>query len=125
VWAIPRGANGDDVIGGYHVPAGAMVFAAPYLAHRHPDFWPDPERFDPTRFTPEQAATRHSCAYLPFGAGPRHCIGYNFAMQEGLLVLATIAQQYRLRLVPGHPVVPHSAITLSPQYGLRMILEPR
>jgi cytochrome P450 len=125
VWAIPRGTLGDDAIGGYDIPAGSMMFPAPYLAHRHPAFWDDPERFDPTRFTPERVAARPAGAYLPFGAGPRACIGQNFAMQEALLVLATVAQRYRLRLVPGHPVVPHSAITLSPRYGVRMTLAAR
>ena len=125
VWAIPRGAAGPDTLGGYSIPAGSMVFPAPYLAHRHPDFWTDPERFDPERFTPEHAAGRAPCSYLPFGAGPRACIGQNFAMQEALLVVATVAQQYRLRLVPGHPVVPHSAITLSPQHGVLMTLAQR
>jgi cytochrome P450 len=125
VWAIPRGTIGDDEIGGYHIPAGSMMFPAPYLAHRHPDFWDNPERFDPTRFTPERVAARPAGAYLPFGAGPRGCIGHNYAMQEALLVLATVAQRYRLRLAPGHPVVPHSAITLSPKYGVRMTLAAR
>ena len=125
VWAIPRGAVADDVIGGYAIPAGSMVFPFTYAAHRHPQVWPEPERFDPGRFAPEVTAARPACSYLPFGAGPRACIGQTFALQEALIVLALVAQRYRLRLAPGQLVVPHSAITLGPQGGLHMTVQRR
>jgi len=125
VWAIPRGAVADDAIGGFRVPAGSMVFPFTYAAHRHPDVWPEPERFAPTRFAPEARDTRPSCSYLPFSAGPRACIGQNFALQEALVVLALVAQRYRLRVAPSQLVVPYSAITLGPRGGLRMTLHRR
>src|SRR5205807_8620728 len=96
-----------------------------YVTHRHPEFWENPEGFDPGRFEPERAAGRHRFAYLPFGAGPRKCVGESFGMLEMQLVLATIAQRYQLDLVPGHPVVPQPAISLRPRYGMWMTLRPR
>ncbi|MCI0579802.1 MAG: cytochrome P450 [Chloroflexi bacterium] len=100
-WGLMRLSEAADQIGGYDLPARTYVVISPYLTHRHPAFWPDPERFDPERFTPEQIAGRPRYAYIPFGGGPRQCIGNTFAMVEAQLVLATVAQLYRLRLVPG------------------------
>ncbi len=80
--------------------------------------------FDPERFTPERSAGRPHYAYFPFGGGPRQCIGNNFAMMEAQLILATVAQRYRLRLVPGHPVEPQALVTLRPRYGLAMTVDP-
>jgi cytochrome P450 len=115
----------DDEILGHRIPAGADVLVLPWLLHRKPQLWENPERFDPERFTPERSAERPRFAYLPFGGGPRICIGAAFAMTEAILILATIAQRYRLHLKPGHPVEPQGLITLRPRYGLKMILEPR
>jgi cytochrome P450 len=115
----------DDEILGHRIPAGADVLVLPWLLHRKPQLWENPERFDPERFTPERAAERPRFAYLPFGGGPRICIGAAFAMTEAILILATIAQRYRLHLKPGHPVEPQGLITLRPRYGLQMILERR
>jgi len=115
----------DDEILGHRIPAGADVLVLPWLLHRKPQLWDNPERFDPERFTPERAAERPRFAYLPFGGGPRICIGAAFAMTEAILILATIAQRYRLHLKPGHPVEPQGLITLRPRYGLQMILERR
>ena len=95
------------------------------MLHRHRALWDAPERFDPERFSPERSAGRPRFAYMPFGAGPRICIGARFAMTEACLILAAIAQRYRLRLVPGFPVEPQGLITLRPRYGLRMMLERR
>jgi cytochrome P450 len=115
----------DDEILGHRIPAGADVLVLPWLLHRKPQLWENPERFDPERFAPERAAERPRFAYLPFGGGPRICIGAAFAMTEAILILATIAQRYRLHLKPGHPVEPQGLITLRPRYGLQMILERR
>jgi cytochrome P450 len=114
----------DEVLG-YRIPAGAEVLVMPWLLHRKPSLWDNPERFEPERFSPERVAARPRFAYLPFGAGPRICIGAVFAMTEAVLILATIAQCYRLRLKPGYLVEPQGLITLRPRYGLRMTLERR
>ncbi len=107
---------------GHRIPAGSAVLIAPWLLHRKPAIWENPERFDPERFSPERSGARHRFAYIPFGAGPRICIGMAFAMTEAVLILATIAQRYRLRLKAGHPVEPQGLITLRPRYGMRMHL---
>jgi cytochrome P450 len=125
VWIFPRGTIDDDQLGGYDIPAGSLVFLCPYLAHRHPDFWEQPETFDPDRFMPERFDDRTRAAYVPFGAGPRACLGNHYALQEAVLVVALFAQRYRFRLLPGHRVEPQSAITLYPAGGLPMLLEPR
>ncbi len=124
-WGFSRQALEADVIGGYPLPAGWLVFVLPYVMHRLPAYWDDPDRFDPTRFTPERTAARPKFVYLPFGAGPRQCIGNQFAMVEAHLIIATLAQRYRLRLVPGHRVEPWPLITLRPRYGIKMVIEPR
>jgi cytochrome P450 len=115
----------DDNILGHRIPAGSDVLVLPWLLHRKPQLWDNPDRFDPERFTSERVAARPRFAYLPFGAGPRICIGAAFAMTEAVLILATIAQRYRLHLKPGHPVEPQGLITLRPRHGLKMMLEPR
>src|ERR1700683_2297915 len=114
-----------DEILGHRIPAGAAVLIMPWLIPRQPQLWEDPERFDPERFAPERAVERPRFAYIPFGAGPRICIGAAFAMTDAILILATIAQRYRLRLKAGHPVEPQGLITLRPRYGMQMILERR
>lgn len=124
-WGLSRVALAPDEIGGYHVARNWLVFVIPFVMHRHPAYWPDPERFDPERFTPEQTAARPKFVYLPFGAGPRQCIGNQFAMIEGHLLLATLAQRYRLELVPGSRVEPWPLITLRPRHSLRMWIRPR
>ncbi len=124
-WTIGRQSIELDTVGGYTMPAQANLIVPIYVIHRDPRWWPEPERFDPERFTAEQIATRHKFAYLPFGGGPRLCIGNNFAMMEAQLVLATIAQRYRLRLQPDHPVQPKPVVMLSTSHGLPMLLEPR
>jgi cytochrome P450 len=96
-----------------------------YVTHRNPTLWADPERFDPERFTPEAVAARHRFAYLPFGGGPRICIGNAFAMAEAQVILATVAQRYRLRLADNRRVEPIGLITLRPKDGLWVALEPR
>jgi cytochrome P450 len=124
-WIIGRNALEADQIGGYDIPAGSTVVLSPYVTHRHPDFWVNPEGFDPERFTPERSRGRPYFAYFPFGGGPRLCLGNNFALLEARLALATVAQRYRLELVPGHPVEPEPLVTLRPRHGLLMTLRPR
>jgi cytochrome P450 len=117
-WLIGRSPRADDEIAGYRIPAGSGVFLCVYLTHRHPAFWENPEGFDPSRFAPERAAGRSRFAYVPFGGGPRQCLGGGFAMMEAVLILATVAQEFRLHLVPGRPVVPHPSIALRQRHGV-------
>jgi cytochrome P450 len=125
VWAIARRSQEMELFGEYEVPAGSYVAVVPYVLHRHPDFWPDPERFDPDRFEPNPNESRHSYAYLPFAAGPRACIGLGMAMLEIQLVLAQIIQRYRVRLVDGHVVEMDAKVTLKQRYGLPLHFERR
>ena len=120
-----RKAMADDEVGGYFVPAGTLIWLSPYMTHRHPDFWEKPEVFDPERFSPDCSVGRVHFAHFPFGGGPRLCIGNTFAMMEAQLVLATIAQRYCLRMVPGHQVEPQALLTLRPRDGLQMTLLER
>jgi cytochrome P450 len=114
-----------DHVLGHRIPAGALVLIVPWLLHRKPSLWEHPDRFDPERFSPERVLARPRYAYIPFGAGQRVCIGAAFAMTEAMLILAMIAQRYRLHLMPGYPIEPQGLITLRPRYGLRMTLERR
>ncbi|MFO7664704.1 MAG: cytochrome P450 [Chloroflexota bacterium] len=124
-WSISRRALGDDVIGGYHIPANSIVAMSPYTMHRHPDFWTEPEKFDPERFTPEKVAVRPRFAYFPFGGGARQCIGNHFALMESMIIIPAIVQRYRLHLVPDHPVEEHALVTLRPRSGILVTLEKR
>jgi cytochrome P450 len=123
VWILPRIAQAPDVIGGWRVPAGADVLISPYLLQRHPGFWPDPDRFDPERFSAENRAGRDRYAYIPFGAGPRFCVGNSLGMLEATIVLATVARDLRLRHVPGRPVTGEPMLTLRVRDGLPMTVE--
>jgi cytochrome P450 len=120
-WAISRRSIGADRFGPYPIPPKAFVLLCPYLTHRHPAFWDNPEGFDPDRFLPERMTSQHRFAYFPFGAGARMCIGSNFAMMEAQLVLATVVQRFQLSLVPGHPIELEPLITLRSRKGMRMI----
>jgi cytochrome P450 len=122
---ISRQALADDEVAGHRVRKGLMVLIVPWVVHRHRLLWERPEVFDPERFTQERSAARPRFAYLPFGGGPRICIGASFAMTEAALILAIVGRRYRLRLLPDHPVEPVGLITLRPRHGLRMILERR
>lgn len=119
-WITNRSSLAEDEICGYHIPARGVVALSPYVIHRHPDFWENPEGFDPERFNPERSAGRPRFAYFPFGGGPHQCIGQGFAMVEAQLVLATLAQRFRLHLLPGRPVAMKAMTTLRPADGLWM-----
>ena len=121
-WIIGRRAIADDMIGGYRVPAGTVIAICIYTLHRHPAFWEDPERFDPERFTQERSANRPRYVYIPFSAGPRMCIGSNFALLEASLILACIAQQFELHLQAGTEVQPQPLFVLRPNRDLMMSL---
>jgi cytochrome P450 len=124
-WGFSRQALADDELGGFHLPRGWLVFIIPYVLHRQAAFWPDPDEFDPDRFLPERSADRQKFTYLPFGAGPRQCIGNHFALLEAHVILATLAQRFRPRLVAGQRVETWPLITLRPRFGLPMIIESR
>jgi cytochrome P450 len=124
-FAINRMALAEDRIGGHVIHKGTLITISPYVTHRNPRLWPSPTRFEPERFAPDQVAARPRFAYLPFGGGPRVCIGNSFAMMEATILLAQIAQKYRLLLDPRQRVEAQGLITLRPRFGMRMILEPR
>ena len=125
VTVYARDAVGDDVIGGYAIPAGASVLLWSYYTHRHPDFWPHPQTFDPERFTREHEAARHHHAYHPFAAGPRICLGNNFSLLESHLLLAVLAARYTARLRPGYKPRWIMDGTLGLANGLPMSLSAR
>jgi cytochrome P450 len=120
-WVITRRAVEGDEILGYPVPPGALVIISPYVVHRRPDFWQDPELFFPERFAPERDEKRHRFAYIPFGGGPRLCIGSGFAAVEAHLIMAMITQQFWLELDPGARVEVDALVTLRPREGLPML----
>ncbi len=123
--AMEREALADDTLVGRHIPKGSTVMIVPWVLHRHLKLWPNPGRFDPERFSQEQSAARQRFTYLPFGGGRRICIGAAFSIAEATVLLATLAQRFRLRLVPGHPVEPQGLITLRARHGMKMLLAPR
>ena len=124
-WAMGRYAREDFLLGEFVLPAKTTVLISQFVTHRDPRFFDDPLRFDPERFTPEAKAKRTKLTYFPFGAGARQCIGEAFAWMEGVLMLATIAQRWKLRLVDGHRVEPEPLITLRPKFGMRMEVRQR
>jgi cytochrome P450 len=124
-WLASRKALEDDEIGGYRIPAGTDILYSPYHAHRHPEFWDDPDEFRPDRFTAEAVAARDRSAYIPFGSGPHLCIGHQFAMTEMLLILASTLQRYRIELESTEPVDPRPLLTLGPGKPIRIRLVPR
>jgi cytochrome P450 len=124
-WAIGRMAKAPFELGGVQIPAKSICILSPYLVQRDPRWFPDPERFDPERWTQEARDARPKFSYFPFGGGARVCIGERFAWMEGVLVMAAIAQKWRLRLAPDQRVEPLPLITLRVKGGLRMIIEAR
>lgn len=124
-YVIPRVCTADSVIGGFEIPAGSDVVMWVYHTHRHPEVHADPLRFDPDRFLPERLRALPSCAYLPFGAGSRTCIGKRFALIEAQLLLATVAQSVTLRPSSSQPVRMDASVTLAPKGGLPMVVTRR
>lgn len=122
---LPRQANVADTICGYRIPQDSIVMLSPYVTHRHADFWPAPDVFQPQRFATEPLRRQQRFAYFPFGGGPRLCIGRSFALLEMHLALATFIQAYTFTLLPHKPVVPEFATTLRPRGGLWMMLQAR
>jgi cytochrome P450 len=122
VWVIPRDAIADDEVGGCHVPAGSTILLSPYITHRHPDFWENPEAFDPERFLPAPSRERPRHAYFPFGGGPRLCMGVDMAMMEMTLILAMVVQRYRIHLVSCHREEPDCVLDMIPRHRVRATL---
>nr|AAQ17113.2 putative P450 hydroxylase [Actinomadura madurae] len=120
VWILTRVAQRDDEVGGYRVPAGADVLVCPYTLHRNPDFWEWPDVFDPDRFGPGRSEGRPRYAYIPFGAGPRFCVGNHLGMMEAVFVTAMVARDLRLTGVPGRDAVPEPMLSLRVRGGLPM-----
>ena len=125
VWGYVRRAEEETELGGYVLPPKAWIGVVTWALHRHPEFWPDPERFDPDRFAPERARERNFFAYLPFAAGPRTCIGAGMAMLETQLILAQLVPRFRMRVVPGHPIETEAKVTLKPRHGIPVTLSRR
>ena len=125
LWAMGRRAMEDCQIGEYTLRAGSVLILSPYVTHHDSRWFPEPGRFDPERWIPEARAARPRFSYFPFSAGSRACLGEAFAGVEGVLCLATLAQKWRPRLVPDHPIVLQPQLTLRARNGIKMRLEPR
>jgi cytochrome P450 len=124
-WILGRRALVEHQVDGYSIPAGSIVVASEYIVHHDPRWFPDPYRFDPDRWLPDQTASRPKYSYFPFGGGQRLCIGEPFAWMEGELLLATLAQRWKLRLVRGHPIDLFPVVTLRPKHGMKMTVHRR
>src|SRR5207249_6468974 len=124
-WILGRQALEEVEVGGHRIPRRATVFMSPYVLQRTARWFPDPERFDPERWAPEAAAARPPCSYIPFGGGPRGCIGESFAWLEGVVALTVLGREWNLRLPPGHRAELQPIFTLRPRGGMPMVLERR
>ena len=124
-WIIGRRALADYPIGGYVAPKRSIIVISPYVIHRDARYYSEPDRFNPDRWTPEFKAGLPPFAYVPFGGGARRCIGESFAWMELVLVLATVAQHWKLVSIPGHPVETQPVVTLRIKHGLKMTVHSR
>ena len=122
---LSRECIAEDWLAGVRIPAGTTVSVAPYLLHRHRALWKNPDSFDPNRFLGAHREKIDRWAYIPFGAGPRVCIGMSFALQEAVIVLAHVLRAFCFDLLPGHVVEMQQRITLRPRHGMRMIARRR
>ena len=125
IFSIQRTARDEDIICGRAVPAGGIVLLSQWVTHRHPEFWDRPDTFDPDRFAPGKADSRHRFAYFPFGAGQRQCIGQQPAMLESLALATMIGRAFDLELQAEPPVVPHPSFVLMPRDGIRVRVRRR
>jgi len=123
--ALSRIAEGPDIVGGHEVKRRTLIVIAPYVLHRHRKLWDRPDVYDPARFLGEDKHRIDRFAYMPFGAGARTCIGSTFALQEATLVLATLVRNFKMQLAPEARVWPMLRVTLRPEHGLPMAVEPR
>ena len=121
-WLTERMPVKADVLCGYRIPAGITLAITQFVTHRHPEFWPDPEKFDPQRFSAENSRGRHEYAFFPFGGGGRQCLGKNLALLETTLVLAMLVQRFKFELEPGWQVARDAQLALRLKGGLRMRL---
>ncbi len=124
-WLITRRTIEADELGGYPIGPRTDVFISPYMLHRHPDFWSEPEEFRPERFAGADAEERHRFAYIPFAVGPRHCIGENIAMFEMLVHVHAMSRRFRLTRAGGEPIELEAQINLRPRSNLMMTVEAR
>ena len=122
---LSRQAIADDEILGIPIPAGAVVSISPYVLHRRPSLWINPDAFDPSRFLGPNRDRIDRFAYIPFGAGPRVCIGMPFSLQEAIIILANLLRAFRFELVEGQKIAPQQRITLRPRRGMRMHVKQR
>lgn len=125
VWLLARMSTRDHTLAGHYVPKGRLVFVSPWLTHRDPKYWADPERFDPDRFLPERRERLPRYAYFPFSAGQRKCIGDRFALLEAQIILAMLTSRYRLLATSPHAPEPLCAVTLRPRHAIPMHVAPR
>ncbi len=125
VWMIGRRAITEHEIAGQKIKEGDLILMNQFIVQHDERWFPEPNKFDPERWTPELKEARPKFSYFPFGGGTRVCIGEAFAWMEATLVLVTLAQQWKAKLAPGHIVEPHPLVTLRPKHGMKMILEKR
>jgi len=119
-WMVDRMAVADDRVGDVAIPRGSMVIVYVYGAHHASRYWPNPENFDTDRFTKANEKLRTPCTYLPFGAGPRGCIGGNYAMLQILMILSDLLRKYDFQLAPGQMIEARPMVILRPKHGIRM-----
>ena len=124
VYSAYKQFNQDTQLGGYTIPKQCLISQKHYVIHHNPEFWNDPYTFDPLRFHPDNAKDRHPYSYIPFSAGPRNCIGQNFAMNEERVVIATILRKFKLRLVENHDVIMVARVLLTMKNDIKIWLEP-
>jgi cytochrome P450 len=124
-YVLGRLALKDVTIRGYRVPAGSTVLVSPYVVHHDPRWYPDPFRFDPTRWRDDGSSSRPRHAFIPFGSGPRVCIGEGFAWMEAKLLLAAIARRWEVRVDPNRPVALQPMVTLRPRGGMPAVVTRR
>ncbi len=125
IWSVGRRCTEADTLSGYEIPRGMNVVVPIFHFHWNQRYWPEPEKFDPSRFASESRPSADSMTYFPFGAGPRSCVGNHFALQELKIMTVLFYRHFRFRVAPGFKVEPDPLITLRPKHGMKMILQPR